>query len=185
MRIFIAIPLPAEVKERLNQVSRDFAKFPAKWVEEENLHITLVFVGEVSEEDKIGKISGVLDNVNCGPITLEVGGLSLFPSEKEARLLVAKIGGEEEKLAQLSEKIKDGLRKEKIGFDEKPFRPHITLARFKDIGSKQQKALRAEVGAIKLPKMKFAAKEIMLVESQLTPTGPIYRVIGASPLGQI
>lgn len=213
MRLFIAVPLPRQLKKELAKVQKDFDQFPAKWIKEENLHITLVFIGNIKPDSNLptqhhtlayetdrgsAKLGEIAECVRKGitgfpPIKLKIDGLMLFPNEKKVRLLTAKLEGDStsppaggfgeagtEKLTALVEKIKDGLRARRIGFDEKPFHPHITLTRFKHLRSSERQALKDKVRTFKLPKIEFTADRIELVESKLTPTGPVYSVIAKS-----
>lgn len=178
MRVFIAVPLPSQIRKHLAKIREDFRKFPAKWVEEENIHITLVFLGE-TDETEVTKATEAIDTSVKGfkPVDLRTGDLTLLPNEKKPRLLVVKLRGEIEKLSELAETIKKELRERKVNFDEKPFRPHITLARLKRLKSGEKRELRGKVRAHELPKMEFKVRQIELTESKLTPAGPVYEVL--------
>lgn len=194
MRLFISVPLPKEVKKELAKTKKDFSapikdresstevgKFPAKWVEEENLHITLVFIGE-AEKTEATRVAEALTAATNGlkPINLKTDGLSLLPNEKNPHVLTVKLVGETEKLIVLTEEIKKGLREQEVNFDEKPFRPHVTLARLKRLRSDEKKNLKEKVHSYNLPEMRFKAERIELTESKLTPTGPIYFAVAKS-----
>jgi len=174
MRLFISIPLPENVRKVLANVKQDFPELPAKWVEEENLHLTLIFIGET---DKASEITNVLDSIKYKPMNLETSILTLFPSEEKARLLAVNLAGKVEKISSLVEEIKKKLLERKISFDEKPFHSHITLARLKQLRSREKEVLLHKICTYALPKMEFEATQIDLVESRLTPVGPIYQVI--------
>jgi len=174
MRLFISIPLPENVRKVLAEVKRDFLELPAKWVEEENLHLTLIFIGET---DKASEITNVLDSIKYKPMNLETSILTLFPSEEKARLLAVNLAGKVEKISSLVEEIKKKLLERKIGFDEKPFHSHITLARLKQLRSGEKEALRQRIRSYTLPKIGFEATQIDLVESRLTPAGPVYKAL--------
>ena len=53
MRLFVAVPLPNQIRRSLSKVKSSFADFPAKWVREENLHITLVFIGDINPSPSV------------------------------------------------------------------------------------------------------------------------------------
>lgn len=178
MRLFISIPLPEKIKKELAKVRDSFPEIPARWVEEENLHLTLVFLGETKETEAT-KATEAIDTSTKGlkPINLEIDGLLLLPNEKDPHLLAVKLTGETEKLSALVEKIKKELRERKIGFDGKPFRPHTTLARLKKLRSSEKKELREKIHLYDPPKMEFKAEQLELTESKLTPSGPIYKIL--------
>lgn len=174
MRLFISIPLPENVRKVLAEVQQDFPEIPAKWVEEENLHLTLIFIGET---DKAGEINGALESIKYKPMNLETSILTLFPSEEKARLLAVNLTGEIGRLASLVEEIKKKLLEGKISFDEKPFHSHITLARLKQLHAGERGRLGEKTRSYNLPKTKFAVKQVELTESKLTPTGPVYKAL--------
>ena len=207
MRLFVAVPLPKAIKKRLEEVQKDFTEFPAKWVREENLHVTLVFIGEIQETEmqrlqrqalrlkavpkiieatKVTKVPEERKEVNgskgCKPVELWADRLVILPSERKPHVLAAELAGETEKLADLAERIKKGLRETNICFSEKPFRPHITLARIKRLKAGERKALKHKVKNYALPKLGFEADRVELVESRLTPNGPIYKVVETADL---
>ncbi len=184
MRLFIAAPVPESVRKKLVEIKRDFPEFSAKWVEKKNLHITLVFVGEISEADKVDKISEILGKVNNEPIKLRTDGIALFPDEHKARVLAVSLTGETEKIQTLAEDVERRLREAKIGFDEKPLHPHITLARLKRVHPRKRRSIRQKADSYKVKEETFVINEIALLESELTSSGPIYKTLRAAPLAK-
>ena len=76
------------------------------------------------------------------------------------------------------------MRERDLPFDDKPFRPHVTLARVKrDVDRSALVELRAALDAVEAPSLRFRADRVHLVESRLSPKGPRYASLQAVPLG--
>ena len=180
MRLFISAPLPKNTKRELAKAREEFLEFPAKWVKEENFHITLIFIGE-TKESEAKKVAEAIDvaTKDLNLINLETDGLSLLPNEKRPRILAIKLTGETEKLPKLVGNIEKGLREREIlrHVQDKPFRPHVTLARLKKLRSGEKKELREKIRFYNLPTIEFKARRVELTESKLTPTGPVYKAL--------
>ncbi|MEI8349211.1 MAG: RNA 2',3'-cyclic phosphodiesterase [Candidatus Omnitrophota bacterium] len=175
MRLFIAIDLPDEIKQKLALLIKGFTKYDldAKWVQDKNLHLSLKFLGEVTEE-KIAEIQKVIkeaaDWSSCLEATLNNFGF--FPNEKHPRVFFVATNREEE-LKHIAMKLEDAL--EKLGFaKENRFTSHITLARLKS--TKNIEALKNELKKVSVQE-KMPVKEIVLFKSTLKPTGPVYERI--------
>jgi 2'-5' RNA ligase len=208
MRLFIAALPPKQIRRELAEVKNDFNGFPAKWVEEKNLHLTLVFIGEIGDrpparfrrprrrprsrpspsqiaddrqeiQTQLNKISKQVEKAaeELPPIKLKTDGVALFPDEHKARLLVVNLTGETAKLHALAEDLKRQLQAAKIDFDEKPFHPHITLARLKRIRPRKKRNIRQKVDDYEMQEETFDVNKIILLESKLTQNGPIYKTM--------
>ncbi len=168
MRVFIAVELPEDIREELYKLvnSLKCSISDVKWVEKENFHITIRFIGEV-EEDKISKLEEILDDVGnkFSPFKVELKGIGSFP-----HVLWVGIGEGSETLKNVAYAIEGSLLREGFQPADKLFSPHITLGRVK-------KSLK------KLPKGKefgpysFIVDSITLMQSQLFSTGPVYTPI--------
>lgn len=173
MRVFIACDLSEEIKSELSFVQNQLKKLgiEGKWVKPENFHLTLVFLGK-AEENQIKETKKILVSINRiieKPIGLKVKGISAFPFPTFARVVFAEVGGEIEILNRVVANLKQELKQKNIWFDEKPFIPHLTLARFK-----KKQNLSQILKKIKIKSIAFKIKEIYLYQSQLTPLGPVY-----------
>jgi len=175
MRLFIAIDLPQDLKEELSHLMTKLKKCAAdaKWVEPQNLHLSLKFLGEVAE-DKIKKIEDIISIVSKKYMTLELSleKFCFFPNKTHPRVFfVATDKGEEMK--KIYSSFEDALQD--IGFKkEGRFKSHITLARFRS--SKNIDVLKKQIESITI-KGEFPANEIILFKSILNPQGPIYEKI--------
>jgi 2'-5' RNA ligase len=180
-RIFFALTLPEAVRDRLERLQSRFGLAPGvvKWVEKRNLHLTLQFIGEVSEE-KVLKMLG--DAASAASMTdrfdLEIRGAGAFPGASRPRVLWAGVGGGENQTRLLAEELA-----RRLGIvPDKPFSPHITLGRVRE-GCKVQisDALCRErdycAGTVPV-------ERLVCFESTLTPKGPVYREIAVFYLRQ-
>ena len=171
VRAFIAVEPSAEIRNAVSaegQALRGAGRL--SFVSPNLMHITLKFLGEVSES-QIPKITGVLDLLSASPYQLNVSGISTFG--RPPRVIKAEVhdGGATAALAADVE-----LRLAKLGFprEDKPFSPHITLARVKEYSP----ALQPKIATIK--ERDFGTCEIssvLLKKSVLTPSGPIYTTL--------
>ncbi|MBS3908927.1 MAG: RNA 2',3'-cyclic phosphodiesterase [Actinobacteria bacterium] len=131
-RIFIGLDLPGRLKSELFEVSEQLKATieGARWVARDNIHLTLKFLGSVPEEQS-AEIETALRAKAAGfeRFSFECGALGAFPNQKRARVLWVGVerGGRE--FVELSTLVEDALAP--LGFtrDDKPFTPHITLAR--------------------------------------------------------
>ena len=189
IRAFIAVTLPPEVRQFLTGLQRKVrqaADVPVKWVETENLHLTLAFLGNI-DETKTPDISKAMHSAAAGvrPLTLKIAGLGVFPDPRRPRIVWAGLAGDVPELQRLQRAVVDRL--EPLGFppDGKPFRPHLTLGRVRDSASSaQSESLGKAVAGLTAPgERSFSAADLHLIKSQLTGSGPVYTVIGSAKLG--
>ena len=167
MRLFIGIELPERERERLvglKEVVR--VKGKVKWVEKENLHITLLFIGE-AEPDEIIKL---LDGIESGlrRFTVKLSGISAFPGLSRPRVLWVGVEQGRREIEELHSAIYERLKD--IVKPEKSFIPHVTFGRVK-YGKVELKKLEIE------DTESFVVDSFILFKSNLTPEGPVYSVV--------
>ena len=129
MRIFIGLAIPEEIRSRIGEYMqgvRDLAP-DARWVRTESLHVTLKFIGEVSER-RVQAVKEILRQIKIAPFELEFKNVGFFPTPKSARVFWIGIHAPEA-LPQLAAAIEQRLETIGIAKEEKPYRPHLTLAR--------------------------------------------------------
>ncbi len=167
MRVFIALDLPREVINHIREIQNLLRKknlFAGKFTEPENLHLTLKFLGEISEAE-IEKIKEKLREVRFPAFEAEIGEVGTF-SKKFIKIIWVKL----ENCAKLQKEIDTKLR----GLFEPEFRfmSHITIARVKNVRDK--KALIDYVKNIKNKRIKFKVGNFFLKKSELHAEGPVY-----------
>ncbi len=183
VRVFIAVPFPADLKAKLTALQREFRHLPlaAAWVQEAGFHLTLKFLGEV-EFTQIAPILSCMKDVAKGyqPFALTLHGVGVFPHESSPRVLWVGIQDETGLLKQMQQTLEARLMQ--IGFpsENRPFAPHLTLARLKRVARRSELLASLEahrevvLGA-------FDVDQINLMESQLHPSGARYSVVYAVP----
>jgi RNA 2',3'-cyclic 3'-phosphodiesterase len=172
MRVFIAIDLPNEVRDRLREVQHELRSLTnsVRWVAPESIHITLKFVGQVPEK-RIEDIDTALRGLTWKAFTVTVRGVGFFPGTRSPRVFWA--GMEAPTMKGLAEHL--DTRMERLGFDKekRAFRPHITLARAKE--SRIDSSL--VLGATQYEEHNFGsftADRVFLFQSTLKPSGAVH-----------
>jgi RNA 2',3'-cyclic 3'-phosphodiesterase len=186
MRYFLAIDLPPEVRAALG---RPLAALPEvrglSKTRAENLHVTVRFLGELDAAKQAGvqeRVREVLAPV--APFELALAALGAFPSADHPRVVWAGLTDAAERAARLGDAVNTALDTVP-GLpprDERPFQPHITLAR-----CKTPAAIRAARGFLRqadpLPRLACPVTRLALYQSELAPAGPRYTAVDHWPLG--
>jgi 2'-5' RNA ligase len=127
-KIFIGVDLPAEVKKRLMQKMDKWKDMPIRWSKEENLHLTLAFLGHVDDELIYGICEGVREAAQEKEMfDVELSRIEIGPTQDEDAKLVRFSGEASEELKELVESIEIELGIFQGG--KKIFKPHVTLGR--------------------------------------------------------
>lgn len=178
MRTFIAVPLPKSCHEMLDELQRNLRPLRAdlRLVAISSIHLTLKFLGEIEPTLLPDLVEALTESVRPGPtLALRLRGLGGFPNLHNPRVIWCGIEGDTEKLAQLQLKVENACCD--LGFkrEERPFRPHLTLAR---VNSKRN--LQGLLDYIKIGselEREFSADHINIYRSTLTPRGAIYDIL--------
>ena len=179
MRVFVALEVPSHVLDSLSNFQKEIMATGAdlKPVERENLHFTVKFLGEISEP-QAAEVGSRLGRLTLKAAEVEVRGVGAFPSSARPRVVWAGVPHEHEELvAPIANGVIASL--EGIGErDDRPFRAHITLARVRSgLNSRQLGELLNENSQRSFGFVKLT--ELRLKSSVLTPSGPIYKDLGA------
>lgn len=162
-RCFVAIELPAEVRATLLRLAPTGRG--CRPVLDEQLHLTLHFLGERDPDAVLDALAGV----SFEPFTLRIGGVGVFEGQDRDRICWA---GVEENPELLALHRDVGRALAPVGFvpEARPYHPHITLARCKASATRAVEKFRAGT----LAPHEVLVTEIALFESRLTAGGPIY-----------
>lgn len=167
-RLFVAIELPEWVKAELSGLS--FGLPNANWVPDEQLHLTLRFIGEV-DKVQFEEIAQALTEVQLDPFDLVLEGIGTFPPRGTPRVLW--VGVEKsEPLLQLRHRVDSALGQAGVPPEGRKFSPHITLARLKDAPMSRLGPFLTGHALFKLEP--FEIEEFHLFSSQLTSKGAIH-----------
>jgi 2'-5' RNA ligase len=189
IRSFIAIELSEEAKKGLarlrKELERDEHRF-VKWVDPGGIHLTLKFLGNIPAK-RVTEITEAMKKATQGisPFHLEISGLGVFPSLRQARVLWVGVGGEIDKLSRLQQNIDSALAVLGFAKEERPFVPHLTLARIKEGASAPERRSFSElVGSTTFEdRYHVEVGVIRLMRSQLTRAGAIYTCLSVVELG--
>jgi 2'-5' RNA ligase len=189
IRAFIAIGLPAEIQQKLEEVITDLkgriSDGPVRWVSGGSIHLTLKFLGDVSEAnlEMLKKILQTEASVHHA-FEISVGGLGAFPTIHRPRVIWVKV-----EVPQELKSVQRGIEHEttRLGYDreERPFSPHLTLGRvsrnatprdIQRIGEALEQTTVGVLGTVRV-------EEVNLYRSDLRPGGAVYTCLFSAPLG--
>jgi 2'-5' RNA ligase len=185
IRTFIAVDVDKHVRERIVNLQEKLAAKGAavNWVEAGNLHLTLLFLGEVAQTELMPVCRAVAEVAKLHPaFTMGVETVGAFPNVRRPRILWVgvSIGGQE--LVALHDALEAPLLE--LGCyrrEDRIYTPHLTLGRVKadvpeeDLGAVLVKHAAWSAG-------QTAVTELRIMGSELTPSGPVYTVLGRAKL---
>lgn len=177
-RVFIAINLPEDVKRRLAEYQKKWPELPIRWTKDRNLHLTLIFLGNLTDEELVKVCQAVKDiGLKHSPFSINLVKTSYGPKGKEVPRLVW-IEGEKSSELDLLKKDLENLLKESIGFlvENRDFLPHITLGRVKKWDWQRIEPEERPNISEDIP-LSFDVSSIELMESQLKRGGTEYIIL--------
>ena len=185
IRSFIAIELPQEIIETIKKLQEQLRKYRlnVRWVRPENIHLTLKFLGDISEAD-IAPITGTLkaaaDTVK--PFHLKGQGLGIFPAMNRPRVIWLGVSGDVEILKKVQLCVEEGLEQRGFPKEGRPFQAHLTLGRVK--GSLDKRILLETIEQFgNFESDSFTAKSVILFHSNLQRNGAVYTKLADVPFG--
>jgi len=183
-RLFFAVLLDENIRGKVSSLQQKLRSQVqgVRWVNPENLHMTLRFLGEVNEQviPRLVDVSTQVASIT-NPFTLEFNGLGSFP-RRQPKVIWLGAGRGSGPLKGLSEKLDAGLASVFEGERDNSFTPHLTLGRVKHRGNQHWADVRREYGNFKVGEMKV--ESFCLIESKLTLQGPVYTQLKRFPLGK-
>jgi len=185
IRSFLAFELPVEIKKNVNRVSKEIrhAGLDARWVKVENIHLTVIFLGNIKTEvieninDAIGKVCP-----GYGSFQVALKGMGCFPNRRRPRVLWIGLDGDLDRMSHFRDDLQKSLKPFGIKAEKRSFRPHLTLARFRSMrkmGSKLEDILMAHE-TLETPMESL--KELIFFKSDLKPGGAVYTQLKSWPL---
>ena len=187
MRVFIAIELPQEIKDWLNSIQEKLKTCQAdvKWVQSQNIHLTLKFLGEISEE-QLAKIKIILDNTakDKKKFSIRISSLGAFPKIDYPRVIWVGIDKGDGEIQELAKDLEKRIEKIGIPKEERAFSSHITIGRIRSNLGKDKLVvgLTSLENHFKETPQELVVEKISLFKSTLTPKGPIYEVLKETTL---
>ena len=178
-RVFIALKVDPG-RELLKLYSSLNALLEAeniKWVDPGNIHLTLAFLGD-TEEKRIKILSDMLGDICCDfkEFDFVLSGTGIFKNIRDPRVLWIGIKSAD-RLFAINSLITEGLKINGFNTEERPFSPHLTLGRMKSIRDAEN--LKTVLERYKDHQIQSVhANEVILYESILMQTGPLYKPLG-------
>ena len=184
MRLFVAMNLPSEIRDRMAAVQDRLRRAQAdvSWVRAENIHVTLKFLGE-TEPKRLQRIRPALAEAAgaAASFSMEVSGVGSFGG-RIPRVVWVAVGDGAETLTQLAASIEVALGR--VGFpkERRGFTAHLTVGRVRS--PRNAEALVVALQEFSAEKFgTFSATEFELMQSELHPSGSVYTVLEKFPLG--
>jgi 2'-5' RNA ligase len=174
-RLFVAIRPPEEMRDLLLDAMDDSADF--RWQDEEQLHLTLRFVGEV-ERPVADDLADALSRMRAVPLDLHIAGVGRFEQRNSGAIWA----GVEPKAAvsALAAKVERVCQSVGLKSERRAFHPHITLARWKGRRAREVHAFLERTGG--LSSEPFTVDKFILFESRLSRHGAHYEEVATYPL---
>jgi RNA 2',3'-cyclic 3'-phosphodiesterase len=179
MRCFVALALPPPVRKLLVQVQEALRRADAhvKWVEEENLHLSLKFLGDL-DEDSVDRLKGILsvEALRWPRMALTYEGIGTFPERGVPRVVWAGCAGDLETPAALAGAIERSAEQVGVPRERHPFAAHLTIGRVKS-DRNVKRLMSAIENQRRVPLGRDDVREFVLYKSTLTDQGPLYERI--------
>lgn len=179
-RIFIAINLPENTKKKIKEYEEKWPDLPIRWTKKENIHITLDFLGHLTDEDlfETCKIAKEV-SLRHAPFSVNLNEITYGPPKKLPPRMVWIKGKENKDLSNLQNDIEKSLLS--LGSENKSFSPHITLGRIKTwewqkLEPEERPIVDEDIN------LNFEVTSIDIMESELKKEGPIYTILESCPL---
>lgn len=176
MRLFTAVTMPENIIATLEKTQGELRQSLAgvRWVKPANLHLTLLFLGEVPEA-RLDEVKAALAGVRARRFGFSLGGLGAFPEKDAPRVVWAGARQGAEALTRLAGGVRGALSP--LGFkpEEKDFTPHLTLGRVSYFKTKKPPSFWAAWSKKEFGSM--TVSEFCLMKSDLRPAGSVYHVL--------
>lgn len=175
VRTFISIEISQSIKERIGRLQETLREIEAhvSWTKPSNIHLTLKFLGGV-EATRVDAVCKALERAagGIGPFEIEVSGAGCFPSPRSPRVLWVGFSVVPEPLEQLYASIEDKLAREGFPREKRKFSPHLTIGRVRTPHNAAR--IADELIAVGFTSETFTVAEVIVMRSDLKPTGSIY-----------
>ncbi len=181
LRLFIAIELPETNREPIHRMLRNFQQAiprrTVRWVNTENLHLTLKFLGDtpVNQVDHIGAV--LHDAVKAHrPFNIDIVGAGCFPNHRKPRVIWLGLHDESGQLTVLHQTIEEHIVPFGFPTEKRSFKPHLTMGRVKRQVSRQELAqIGDHVQQTNIGKLTtWPCRSVRLMQSDLTSQGAVY-----------
>ena len=188
MRLFVAATLDSVTRDAVGALigrlrrHRSFRATSVRWVETQNLHLTLQFLGETSAVQVARLVSALAPAWRQGPFRATLGPASTFPLSGTPRVVWLGVGEGSRELEALGLEVRERLAPLGFAPTRRPDHVHLTIGRVKRAGPPSGTQIREALGAVDVPSSRWLVDRVVLVESRLSSAGASYRVLTEAPL---
>ena len=189
MRLFVALEIgsaaQARVSEEQERLAASMRGASLRWVKREQLHLTLVFIGEVPDERATRIVEAMRVPLMHPPFTFALGGIGAFPPRGAPRALWIGVKTGADSIVRVQAEVADRLGALGVEREPRPFSPHLTVARWRDSRSSDRpRTSRGEPETMAT----VHATAVTLFQSRVSSAGSTYTrlvecVLGASRPG--
>lgn len=187
MRAFIALVLPDAARDALERLQQELraSRADVKWVEPDNLHVTLKFLGEISEAERQA-LERMLRQLatSMEPFALGLSGVGAFPSVSAPRVIWVGLGEGVEAAAHLAQAIEREGASIPLPREDRPFSAHVTLGRVRSPRGRQVLVVALKQSRWQPPSA-WQVNAVTFYQSVLGSGGPQYTVLADIPLGRV
>ncbi|HKY30118.1 MAG TPA: RNA 2',3'-cyclic phosphodiesterase [Pyrinomonadaceae bacterium] len=186
-RVFCAVELSSSVRKKLIEHStrlRELAPdVQASWSREQNLHLTLKFLGQV-QTSRLERLSKAAAKAATGlpTIQLSIEETGAFPKHGRPRVLWVGVKDASGGLRELQRRLEEACDREGFAKEERTFHPHLTLARLRNPQSAQE--LVTAHKQLSFEPMAVTVRELLVLRSELNTKGSKYSVISRHEIGR-
>lgn len=187
LRTFIALDLGKPVRDKAIALQESLARAggDVKWVEAENLHVTLLFLGEVDNRDVVSVCRAVAECCQQQAVfPMSVETLGAFPNLRRPRTVWIGVGEGAAEVVALHDALEEKLLE--LGCyrrEQRQFTPHVTLGRVKRDDSPTDELAGLMARKANWQGGETSVREVLVMSSELTSEGPIYTVLSRARLG--
>jgi 2'-5' RNA ligase len=185
IRSFLAFELPGEIKSIVDRVAGEVRRsgLDVRWVKVENIHLTVVFLGNIQTEDLEG-IEREAEDIclRYRPFEIALGGMGCFPNPRNPRVVWLGLEGDLQRMAPFRDALQEKLEPFGVKAEKRPFRPHLTLGRFKKQGKSDGRFLEILSSHKDLTSPVCSLNELVWFKSDLKPGGAVYTKMLSWPL---
>ncbi len=184
IRSFIAIDVPSPLRAQIGKLQEELRRVPAdvRWVRPESIHLTLKFLGPVSEEE-LEKISAAIAPIVSSRESFRLGlnGAGCFPSNRNPRVLWVGVNQGTAEVTDLQKAVEDQAAESGFPAEFRSFSPHLTMGRVRSAKGRtalieaMEKHKDVDIGD-------FSVHEVILFRSDLKPSGAVYTKLKIFPM---
>ena len=189
MRLFVGVELDEAQRAACARAARDLQRdlgvlrrLTVRWIAEENLHITLCFLGELKEESAERVATALTVPWNIEPFTLGLGSAGAFPPSGPPRIVWLGVNEGTRPLAEIYGELTTRLTPVGYAAERRPYHPHVTIGRVKEADGAASRKMRDVLRQFAFNGGFRRVTSVTLFQSRLSPHGARYEALLRVPL---